>query len=78
MNPKNKKVYTYVCKSCEDVIHTEEFVNDVHIHCECGGHLYLRKTNKFQRREDYTDCLICINKNTFECLDCTMFDQRGQ
>lgn len=63
------KQLKYVCDNCED----NEYWNEVlpyGAHCECGGHLHLTKYDNFVRIENFTDCMICVNKGTEECVDC--------
>lgn len=64
------KKLTYECMECEDTESWNEVLKEG-FHCECGGHLFLVKTDNFERTDNYTDCMICKNKGTDECVDCT-------
>ena len=63
------KKLTYVCDDCEDTEQWEEVLRPG-FHCECGGHLHLKKRDNFIRNSDYRDCQICENQDTDNCVDC--------
>lgn len=66
----------YQCDSCEDTETWDKILKDG-FHCECGGHLKLIKTDNFDRVDNFTYCLMCKNKGTDECVDCTRCQQNG-
>ena len=59
----------YECDDCEDIEYWDYELRPG-FHCECGGHLFLVRTDNFSKMPDFTECMICINKNTDECIDC--------
>ena len=63
------KKLKYKCDDCEDTEIWDEILKQG-FHCECGGHLFLVKNDNFIRMDNYSDCLICINKDTDHCIDC--------
>ncbi len=64
------KLLRYECDDCEDIEMWSEVLKPG-FHCECGGHLFLQKTDNFARIGNYSDCLVCENKGTDDCVDCT-------
>jgi len=63
------KKLKYECDECEDIEYWNYELKPG-FHCECGGHLHLVKKDNFKKIITYSDCLICENQNTDECIDC--------
>ena len=59
----------YECYDCEDIEFWDEILKEG-FHCECGGHLFLVKTDNFKKVDNYSDCMVCSRKDTDDCIDC--------
>jgi hypothetical protein len=59
---------TYVCDNCEDTEEMPIEYSDKHLHCECGGHMYLKLYNHFEQITD--KCERCKHNCTTLCQTC--------
>lgn len=58
----------YICDNCED--YEEMAVSDFRkgVHCECGGHLYLKLEDHFIEHKNM--CFRCKNYASIWCVTC--------
>ncbi len=62
--------YWYECDECEDSEPCKEIIKDGWA-CECGGSMYLRKTDRYRKAASVTHCMTCANARTECCIDCS-------
>ena len=65
-----KYKYVYECDDCED-IETFEQLMPSHFHCECGGHMFLRLSDNYEKIESYSKCDSCVHSaQRSACANC--------
>ncbi len=60
----------YECDVCEDIEYIDEEEFKEGMHCECGGHLFLRQFDHYHKKHGIVKCITCQNINSVECKTC--------
>jgi len=63
----------YECDDCEDTEWLEEGEFFEGMHCECGGHLFLKRYDNYEKIKEVTKCMTCKNNDSSKCKNCWFY-----